>query len=341
VAFRTRGLDTDLLSSSKLVLMAADLSGERLGLEEHEYAKIRDSATHIVHNAYTVNFNMSLSSFEPNILSLRRMIELALASPHASPPRLMFTSSMSTLRNYEGEEYVPEKPVVPSSAIGGGYSESKWVCEEILSVAAAKTALRPIVVRVGQLSGVSTNGFWNPKEWVPSLFKSSVHIGCLPDFNNEISWLPMDVAAQALMEMLDSDALVLHLVHSHPVQWSSLFDPAARMLGLRLVSYAEWLEKLEASVSELSSKDAAENAEENPALTIIDFFRSSAPASDGNAASNAASGGEEEKNASEAMGLKRLSLEKALGVSTTLKTCSPLSVEDMAKWMKCWKLGDY
>ncbi len=86
--------------------------------------------------------------------------------------------------DYEGEDYVPEKPVPPTSAVGGGYGESKWVCEEMLTVAAAKTALRPIVVRVGQLSGVSTNGFWNPKEWVPSLFKSSVHIGCLPDFNN-------------------------------------------------------------------------------------------------------------------------------------------------------------
>lgn len=54
--------------------------------------------------AYAVNFNMALSSFEPNILSLRRMIDLALASPRASPPRLMFTSSMSTLRSkYSGE----------------------------------------------------------------------------------------------------------------------------------------------------------------------------------------------------------------------------------------------
>ncbi len=102
---------------------------------------------------------------------------------------MLICQSLSLQKNnispdYEGEEYVPEKPVVPSSAIGGGYSESKWVCEEILSVAATKTALRPVVVRVGQLSGVSTNGFWNPKEWVPSLFKSSVHIGCLPDFNN-------------------------------------------------------------------------------------------------------------------------------------------------------------
>ncbi len=153
----------------------------------------------------------------------------------------------------------------------------------------------------------------------------------------------MDVAAQVLMEMLDSDALVLHLVHSHPVQWSSLFEPAARMLGLHLVSYTAWLAKLEGSVSDLSSKDAAENAEENPALTLIDFFRNSAPASEGNTMSYGSPGGEKENNnnnVSEAMGLRRLSLEKALGVSTTLKTCLPLSVEDMSKWLKCWKLGN-
>ena len=146
----------------------------------------------------------------------------------------------------------------------------------------------------------------------------------------------MDVAAQTLRDMLDSNELILHLVHSHPVQWSSLFEPASQMLGLRLVPYAEWLEKLEASASELSSsKDAAENAEENPALRIIDFFKASAPASDEKSASNGA-----EESASEAMGLKRLSLEKALQVSSTLKTCAPLSVKDMSKWMKCWKIGN-
>lgn len=40
-AFRTRGLDADLLSSPKLVLMAVDLSSERLGLADHEYVKVR------------------------------------------------------------------------------------------------------------------------------------------------------------------------------------------------------------------------------------------------------------------------------------------------------------
>lgn len=40
-AFQTRGLDTELLSSPKLVLVAADITAERLGLDENEYAKVR------------------------------------------------------------------------------------------------------------------------------------------------------------------------------------------------------------------------------------------------------------------------------------------------------------
>lgn len=84
------------------------------------------------------------------------------------------------------KNYVSEEPVDPSSAVGFGYGESKWVCERILSVVAERTPLRPITVRVGQLSSVSTstNGYWNPKEWVPTLFKSGVRIGCLPEFND-------------------------------------------------------------------------------------------------------------------------------------------------------------
>lgn len=85
--------------------------------------------------------------------------------------------------DYEGEGNVLEEPVGPECAVGSGYGESKWVCEQILLSAATKSALRPIIVRVGQLSGISTNGYWNPKEWVPSLFKSSVHSGCLPDLD--------------------------------------------------------------------------------------------------------------------------------------------------------------
>lgn len=65
-------------------------------------------------------------------------------------------------------------------ARGNGYSESKWVAEHMLKEAAAQTALRPTVVRIGQISG-GENGCWNPNEWLPTMILSVKSVGCLPD----------------------------------------------------------------------------------------------------------------------------------------------------------------
>lgn len=65
-------------------------------------------------------------------------------------------------------------------AVGTGYSESKWIAERILDHAAEKTALQPVVVRLGQVCGDVT-GSWNETEWFPSLVKSALSVKCLPD----------------------------------------------------------------------------------------------------------------------------------------------------------------
>jgi thioester reductase-like protein len=70
-----------------------------------------------------------------------------------------------------------ESPIGPEVAIGSGYSESKWVSEKLLEVAAAETSLKPTTIRVGQICS-GPNGFWNDKEWLPSLIRSGVYLGC-------------------------------------------------------------------------------------------------------------------------------------------------------------------
>lgn len=76
--------------------------------------------------------------------------------------------------------FVPEASMPdPSLAIGSGYPESKWVAERVLTLAAEKTGIFPVIVRIGQLSGGS-NGSWNPSEWVPSIVRSGQVLGCLP-----------------------------------------------------------------------------------------------------------------------------------------------------------------
>lgn len=72
-----------------------------------------------------------------------------------------------------------EEPIDAEVAVGSGYSESKWVSEKILEAAKNKTSLKPVIVRVGQLSG-GENGAWNESEWLPSIVRSAPYVKCLP-----------------------------------------------------------------------------------------------------------------------------------------------------------------
>lgn len=76
-------------------------------------------------------------------------------------------------------EEVLSNPEIP---VGPGYAESKWIAERILDAAAERTALRPVVVRLGQVCGEG-NGTWNENEWFPLLIKSALTLGCLPSLD--------------------------------------------------------------------------------------------------------------------------------------------------------------
>lgn len=85
------------------------------------------------------------------------------------------------------DQQAPERPIDdPSIPLGSGYSESKWVAEQILYAAAAaegaSSSFRPVVLRIGQISG-GKNGAWNTSDWVPALIKSSIALRCLPQLH--------------------------------------------------------------------------------------------------------------------------------------------------------------
>ncbi|KIJ16100.1 hypothetical protein PAXINDRAFT_11143, partial [Paxillus involutus ATCC 200175] len=72
-AFFDRGLPTDLLDSKKLVYIVADASEERCGLPSALYDEVRDSITVIIHDAWCLNFNLAISSFEDSIRATRNL----------------------------------------------------------------------------------------------------------------------------------------------------------------------------------------------------------------------------------------------------------------------------
>ncbi|GME36551.1 putative l-aminoadipate-semialdehyde dehydrogenase protein [Neofusicoccum parvum] len=135
----------------KISAHPCDLSSPTLGLPPTTLALIRATTTHVIHNAWPVNFNHALRSFEPHALrSTYALLALAASSPLRPKPRTTFISSIAAALRAAPAHAVPET-LVPWAAVEPmGYAQSKWVAEGICGAAAAAPGARVRVVRVGQ-----------------------------------------------------------------------------------------------------------------------------------------------------------------------------------------------
>ncbi|KZT61197.1 acetyl-CoA synthetase-like protein [Calocera cornea HHB12733] len=333
-AFIDRGLDTQLLESKKLRLIESDVASENLGLSQELFQELCQSVSTIIHNAWRLDFNLSLSSFETNIRAARGLVDLALKAAGPVPAQLIFTSSIGTLMRWPEPRPVPEAPIAdPVIASGTGYSESKWVTERIMLAAAEQRGLRATIWRVGQLAGSVKNGAWNKTDWLPLIVKSGERLKMLPSLPGCVSWIPTDVAAESIIEVMHGStdtpsgtSTYLHLVHPHPVSWDSMLGPLAGQLGCTLVPFSKWLRAL---------SEAAEDHTEvtrNPAIKLLDFYRGVAESETSLGPGTATS-----YRAREAMGMPDLETEQAEARSETLRRLKPLGEEDAQRWMAYWR----
>ncbi|KDQ07647.1 hypothetical protein BOTBODRAFT_180516 [Botryobasidium botryosum FD-172 SS1] len=324
-ALEDRGLDTSIVNSDKVIFVEGDTTAEDLGISPELYSEIRDSVTCIIHNAWRVDFALSLSSFEPLIKGTRNLVDLALMSPHPTPARVLFTSSVSVVMNWTAPTPVPEDTLEDTTAIVMGYGESKWVSERILQIAGEVTALRPVVVRLGQMSG-GENGSWNQSEWLPCIVRSGEVLGVLPTTDGSISWLPLSAAATAIVEMRNSPYTTLHLCHPRPVPWSSIFEHIAASIGAKTVPFPEWFSRLEGSV-DAGSEVQVEQIKENPALMLLETYRAFA------------SGVGPDLPFRDATGSPMLETSKAVEVAPSLREdkLGRLGKDDADRWLAYWR----
>ena len=149
------------------------------------------TVTHIIHNAWPVNFSWSLSSFEPHIRGFVNLIQVALESTSwradGKHTRVMFASSIAVVANYpllnhDGPQQVPECSFGPAYSAEMGYAEAKWVCEELAMSAARMydSKLRCCCARIGQMSGSEGTGAWNEREHFPVMIQMSRITNTLP-----------------------------------------------------------------------------------------------------------------------------------------------------------------
>jgi dTDP-4-dehydrorhamnose reductase len=133
------------LSLSKIHSLAADVNLSNLGLSSDELSTLSETTTHIIHNAWPVNFNLSLQSFEPHIQGVIHLLALAMASN----AKFYFSSSVGTRQGRADGIVKEDFPDSPVTAGGMGYGRSKWVVEKVMESVKGDVG----VLRIGQLVG--------------------------------------------------------------------------------------------------------------------------------------------------------------------------------------------
>ena len=264
---------------SKIQIFETDTAAPHLGLPQGGYDEICGQVTHILHNAWPMDFNRLLPSFEAQFQGLRNLLDLCRDAHACRPtvrPKFVFVSSVAVVGKYpevHTARIVPEIPMSENDCTDDfGYAQAKLVCERITERAAQvyRSEFDANIVRVGQMTGAQMTGLWNVSEHFPALVKSSQLIGALPKLHGTLSWIPVDHAAQVMVELLfvsSSEQFVFHLENPIRQPWHEVLTTVASELKIaetNFLPYNEWLSRV------LAMPD--DRIDENPAKKLAGFF---------------------------------------------------------------------
>jgi hypothetical protein len=138
--------------------------------------------------------------------------------------------------------------------------------------------------------------------------KAGQLVGALPANNNAtVAWVPVDVVARSLIDMARSDGPVFNLVAPQPVPWATIFGAFGKRLGVPLIPYQEWVERVSAAA------DANTDQDNVSAFALADFFRDAQ------------------------FGDQPMSTARAVIASHALREMQPLNEEDALRYLQYWR----
>lgn len=324
-SFEDRGAVPDF---SKVTFLRTSFDQDRFGLSEAVYHELQQHVDLFIHNAWAVNFNMDLDSFEPtHIAGTRRVVDFSATAQYH--PHIMFISSIASTGNWLGAGHsspVPEIFVSDNrTPLPQGYGESKHVAGAILAAAAEQSHIPASIVRVGQLAGPdSEKGLWNKQEWLPSIIASSKAIGKIPNAlgaQDIADWVPVDQAARTLIDIAttrfatqeSSPLETFHLINPRTARWADLVPAvteyyAGQGVELEVVGFEEWMGVLR------GLDVTAEEAVRVPGLKLMDFYEGLMTE-----------------------GLPRMETRRTEEASETLRSLKPVREEVVTKWLEQWQ----
>lgn len=255
-------------SRKRLTVIDGDLTKERLGLEEQDYARLAGNVGEIYHAAADVrHYAADEEAFlRTNVEGTRCILELA----RRSGARLYHMSTCSV----SGEQLKDGRPgaVFTENDYDIGqiwedniYVKSKYLAEGLV-LEARESGMETKIFRLGRLVGRASDGVFQKNPDTNAfylLMRAFYRVGAVPRTIAETSvdLTPVDYAAEAVLALKDGPGTVFHIIHPDPPTTGQVAEEL--QAGIRIVSDGEF--------TELLSRTAVGPAREQVSV-LIDYW---------------------------------------------------------------------
>ncbi|MFL6335539.1 MAG: thioester reductase domain-containing protein [Pyrinomonadaceae bacterium] len=237
--FPARGWQSD-----RIIAVPGDLSKPLFGLPAREFERLATGIDLIYHNAALVNLLYSYNYLKPtNVLGTHEAIRFA-ASGKMKPLHYVSSVSACPLEESPGVQVVREIALGDADGVlYGGYSQSKWVAEQLVIQARSRN-LPACIYRPGIIIGDSRTGAWSTSDATSRMIKLSVESGITPDIDAAMDMTPIDYVSRAIVHLSKAPQAmgkIYHLANPRPVHVRELVS-WIRSFGypIRRIPYEAW-----------------------------------------------------------------------------------------------------
>ena len=246
-ALRRNLLDLGLWQDSimdQVEILPGDISKRQLGLTPTEFEELAARVQVIVHAAATVNLVYPYAALRgANVGGTREILRLACLGGAT----LQYVSTNGVLppsKDGWSEDAMLDIDVVPEK-LDNGYSQTKWVAEQLVQKA-GRRGLPTRIYRLGTLSGHSSSGATNTSDLLSALIVESLHLDYAPDVSDwRIEMTPVDFISSAIIALANNTRNLqrwYHLGESKPVNADTVFAAFSKIgYPTEKLPWNEWI----------------------------------------------------------------------------------------------------
>ncbi|MFT4060338.1 MAG: amino acid adenylation domain-containing protein [Legionella sp.] len=236
----------NLHCNERIIPVVGDLASRSLGLSPSYLSQLSESIDVIVHNGAAVNHLYPYEQLRAT--NVRSTLELITFAMQNKVKPIHFISTLSAASHFLDEsQCIMEDFMKAENAITppqDGYSQTKWVAEQLLSEAAHR-GLFINIYRPGWIVGHSKTGAFNAQSnHLFMLLKGCIQLQVAPNWDFMLDMLPVDTISNVIVETAfraKHANSVFNLINPHKISWRQLIHYInQRGYSVALIDPKQW-----------------------------------------------------------------------------------------------------